>query len=209
MQSLEAAGGFTQAQELVTATLQKSLAARDKAVAQRRRVFTGTNQYANRNERALERIAAGHFSQDRATWAYEQLRLLTERHTAKTQKTPRVVLAEIGDLKMRGARSNFAANFFACAGFDIVTQRFDNAGEIAAADADVLVLCSSDAEYLPLAEALLAELKALRKPTPVVVAGNPESAQQLTALGVADFIHIRSNPLATLAQWQQRLGVKE
>jgi len=211
MQALEAAGGFRKAQAdgIVAQELQRSLAARDKAMAQRRRVFTGTNQYANRNEHALERIDAEHFNQDRGTWTYEQLRLRTERHAAKTQKTPRVILAEIGDVKMRGARSNFAANFFACAGFDISTQRFNQASEIAGSDTDLLVLCSSDAEYLPLTEALMAELKALNKTTPVVIAGNPESAEQLTAIGVADFIHIRSNPLATLAQWQQRLGIEE
>jgi len=211
MQSIEAAGGFIkgQADGFVAQALQRSLAARDKAVLQRRRVFTGTNQYANRSEHALDRIDAEHFNEDRGTWAYEQLRLRTERHAARTQKTPRILLAEIGDTKMRGARSNFAANFFACAGFDILTQRFDQTAEIASIDADLLVLCSSDAEYLALTEALMAELKVLNKTTPVVIAGNPESAEQLTALGVADFVHVRSNPLATLSQWQQRLGIKE
>jgi methylmalonyl-CoA mutase len=209
MQSIEAAGGFRKAQSIVTQALQKSLAAREKAIAQRRRVFTGTNQYANRNELALGRIDAAQLDKTRGTWAYEQLRLRTERHTAKTQKTPRVLLAEIGEVKMRGARSAFAANFFACAGFDISTQRFEKAEEIANNDADILVLCSSDAEYLSLTEALMAALKKINRATPVIIAGNPECAEQLTALGVADFIHIRSNPLATLAQWQLRLGVEE
>ena len=36
--------------------LQQSLAAREKAVASRRRVFTGTNQFANPPEQALDRI---------------------------------------------------------------------------------------------------------------------------------------------------------
>ena len=209
MQSIEAAGGFGNAQYVVAQALQRSLAAREKAVAQRRRVFTGTNQYANRNEQALERIDAAHLDEARGTWAYEQLRLRTERHAAKTQKTPRVLLAEIGDVKMRGARSAFAANFFGCAGFEIITQYFDSADEISRNDADILVLCSSDHEYLSLTEALMTALNTENRATPVVIAGNPESAEQLTALGVADFVHIRSNPLATLAQWQQRLGIEE
>jgi hypothetical protein len=81
---------------------------------------------------------------------YEQLRLRTERH-ALTGKTPRVLLAEFGDAKMRAARSNFAANFFACAGFDLVAKRFSVADRIPASDPDLIVLCSSDPEYLALA----------------------------------------------------------
>jgi methylmalonyl-CoA mutase len=208
MQSVEAAGGFSQAAERIEQALQKSLAAREKAVAQRRRVFTGTNQYANRSEQALDRIEPESYGPGRGAWAYEQLRLRTEKHAAKTQKTPRVLLAEIGDVKMRGARSGFAANFLACAGFTLETKRFENVEAIAASDADAIVLCSSDPEYLPLAEALFARMKTENKPTPVLIAGNPESAEQLTALGVADFIHLRSNPLQTLAQWQQRLGIE-
>ena len=61
----------------------------------------------------------------RGAAAYEKLRLRTERHAAETGKTPRVLLAAFGDVKMRAARSTFASNFFACAGFEIVTQRFD------------------------------------------------------------------------------------
>jgi methylmalonyl-CoA mutase len=109
---------------------------------------------------------------------------------------------------MRSARSNFAANFFACAGFDIVTQRFQSAGEIAARDADLIVLCSSDREYLEMARELALQLKSLGRKTPVIVAGNPDSAEQLRAVGVADFIHARSNPIEVLTSWQQQLGIK-
>ena len=42
----------------------------------------------------------------------------------------------------------------------------------------------------------------------MIVAGNPESAEQLRAAGVADFIHIRSNPIDVLTNWQQQLGIK-
>jgi methylmalonyl-CoA mutase len=140
---------------------------------------------------------------------YEQLRLRTERHAAATGATPHVLLAEIGDAKMRSARSGFAANFFGCAGFDIVTQKFENPAEIAAVPADLIVLCSSDPEYLPLAADLLPRLKALGRETPVLIAGNPETAAKLQAAGVADFIHVRSNPIETLAKWQLRLGIKD
>jgi methylmalonyl-CoA mutase len=118
------------------------------------------------------------------------------------------LLAEIGDVKMRAGRSSFAASFFACAGFEIVAQIFSNADEIAASAADLIVLCSSDPEYLAVATELAVKLAALGRTTPMIVAGNPESAEQLRAAGVADFIHIRSNPIEVLTTWQQKLEIK-
>ncbi len=44
----------------------------------------------------------------------------------------------------------------------------------------------------------------------MIVAGYPQdSLEALKAAGVADFIHVRSNALETLKNWQNRLGVKE
>jgi methylmalonyl-CoA mutase len=210
LQQVEAAGGFGKAQDLVKQTLAKSSAAKQKAVIARRRIFTGTNQVANLTEKALDRIDASLvMNEQRGTWVYEQLRLRTERSAAKTGKTPRILLAEIGDVKMRSARSNFAANFFGCAGFDIVTTPFENVDGIMAADAAVIVLCSSDPQYPELVAETMAKLKALGRKTPVVVAGYPESAEQLTAAGVADFVHVKSNPIEVLAKWQKQLGIED
>ena len=70
------------------------------------------------------------------------------------------------------------------------------------------MLCSSDAEYLEMTAALGSALKTLGRQTQVIVAGKPDSAEQLRAVGVADFIYIRSNPIEVLTSWQQRLGMK-
>ncbi|MGD0680518.1 MAG: methylmalonyl-CoA mutase family protein [Terracidiphilus sp.] len=212
MQGIEAAGGYGKAQKdgLIARALEKSLTAREEAVSFRRRIFTGTNQHANISEKALDRIDNSRISdQQRGARMYEQLRLRTERHMARGGKNPRVLLAEIGDAKMRAARSNFASNIFACAGFDLVAKRFSSAERIVASVADLIVLCSSDAEYLVLAIDVIARLKALGRKTPVIVAGNPDSIEQLQAAGVADFVHLRSNPIEFLAKWQQRLGIKD
>ncbi len=211
MQQIESDGGYRKvcATGRLDHALEESEKTRDKAVAVRRRVFTGTNQYADAQERALDRIEQSRATTDkRGAASYEQLRLRTEHYAAESGKTPRVLLAEFGDVKMQAARATFASNFFACAGFTITLQRFDNASGIAAADADLIVLCSSDAEYLEMTTALVPKLKALGRETPVIVAGNPESAEQLRAAGVADFIHIRSNPIEVLTDWQRRLGIK-
>lgn len=211
MQRIEAAGGYQAAiaAGLIDHLLSESRSAREKAIASRRRVFTGSNQYANAQERALNRIEGTRVARSqRGAEVYEQLRLRTERNAAETGKTPRVLLAEFGDVKMRAARSAFASNFFACAGFEIFIERFDSAEAMVSEVADLIVLCSSDPEYLEPAGALLSKMKSLGHETPVLIAGNPETTDLLRAAGVADFIHVRSNPIEVLTRWQQRLGMK-
>ena len=211
IQKIEAGGGYGKmaAEGQLSEALEHSMAAKEKAVEFRRLVFTGTNQFANPTEQAIDRIDSLRTrGKRRGAEGYESLRLQTERHAAHTGKSPRVLLAEFGDVKMRSARSTFAANFFACAGFEIAAQRFSTADEIAASDADLIVLCSSDAEYLDLATDLVRKMNDHGRKTPIIVAGNPDSAEHLRAAGVVDFIHIRSNPIEVLTAWQQKLGIK-
>ena len=211
MQKIEAAGGYRKALAAghIRHALDHSLAAKEKAVHSRRRVFTGTNQFADPSHRVLDGIDPLRLSAARrGPHSFERIRLRTERHAAATGCLPRVLLAEFGDPKMRSARSTFASNFFACAGFEIIEQRFSTAEDIAAIEADLIVLCSSDEEYLEPATALLGRLNALGRKTPVIVAGNPESAEQLLSAGVADFIHVRTNPIDALTKWQDHLGIK-
>lgn len=193
-QQVDAAGGLDRYP--VAAVLSKAREAKEKAVASRRRIIVGTNQYPNLEDRALEESAAAPDAWRLAT-VFEVIRLRTERHAQATGTTPKVLLLEGGDLKMRKARSTFCQNFFGCAGFDIVTS-----DELQ--DADIVVLCSSDAEYLEFARSVCPRTKA-----PVVVAGNPaEQVEALKAAGVADFVHVLSNAVETLTGWQNRLGVR-
>ena len=113
-------------------------------------------------------------------------------------KTPRVLLLKRGDLKMKMARAAFCLNFFGCGGFDIVeSEELDPA-------ADLIVLCSSDPEYVEFARDIVSKTK-----TPIVVAGNPkESIEELKAIGVAGFVHVLSNQIDTLREWQDRLEVR-
>ncbi|HWG20909.1 MAG TPA: methylmalonyl-CoA mutase family protein [Terracidiphilus sp.] len=212
LRDVEAAGGYGKAAAAGTIerTLQQRMQARERDVASRRRVLTGTNRFADATERALSRVEpAKTDGRRRAGEWFERLRLRTERHAMWTGGKPRILLAEIGDAKMRAARSQFAADFLACAGLETQAERFANAEEIAARDAELIVLCSSDAEYLALATELRSCLKARGKATPVMVAGNPETAAQLGELGVAQFIHLRSNALEALAEFEQRMGIED
>jgi len=203
MQQVESTGGFRKAGKWIAGEVEKSRAAKAAAVASRRRTIVGTNQYPN----AAERVA-GEIQREvhpRAAEAFEALRLRTER----SGKNPLFLLVETGDLKMRKARAGFSANLFGCAGFETRAVTVQDAAAAVAAIAehkpDAAVLCSSDEEYAALAPAVCAGAGKV----PVIVAGYPKDAvESLTAAGVADFIHIRSNALETLARWQQKVGVK-
>lgn len=193
-QQVEAAGGLSTFP--VDQALQQSREAKEKAVASRRRAIVGTNNYPNLADRALEESASAPDAW-RLAAMFEKIRLRTERHAQATGKTPKVLLLEHGDLKMRKARSTFCQNFFGCAGFDIVAS-----DEMQAAD--LIVLCSADAEYLTLAQQVCSKTKA-----PVVIAGNPkDQIDALKAVGVAGFVHVLSNAVETLTNWQDKLGVQ-
>ncbi len=196
-QSIEAAGGWTayRASGAVDAALARSRASKERAVAERRRVLVGTNNYPNLLECELD--AAGTRGEGwRLAEPFEAIRLRTERHAAATGHVPRVLLLERGDLRMRKARAAFCLNFFGCAGFAIVRSE-------TLSDADLVVLCGADADYLDLARAIVPQAR-----VPVVVAGQPKDhADALTAVGVAGFVHARSNAVETLSAWQDRLGL--
>jgi methylmalonyl-CoA mutase len=208
LQEIEAAGGYRKAALQIEQTLEQRKTAQLKSVIARKRVLTGINRFANPAEPAFDRVG-GVIVHDslRAALPFEELRLRSERHARESNKSPRIVLAEIGDAKMRSARSRFAAEFFACAGLSTETRRFESVQQIAAADADLLVLCSSDPEYLAIATELRKEMKQRSPGIPVVVAGNPETAELLRAAGITEFVHMRSNPIELLTQLQQRLGI--
>jgi len=202
-QQIEAAGGFLKysAAGALERDIAKSRADRDAAAATRRMPILGTNQYPNLQERRLpsiERIDPA----PRAARVFEEIRLRTERYAERTGHTPRFLLLEAGDVKMRKARSGFCQSFFGCAGFEI------EIADSITGDPDVVVLCSSDAAYADLAPRVIQELRAAGQHTPVIVAGNPvDSMEQLKQAGVADFVHVRVNAAEFLRAWQDRLGV--
>jgi len=142
----------------------------------------------------------------RGTREFEKLRLKTDLGGRK----PRIFMLTIGNLSMRLARSQFACNFFACAGYEVIDNNGfrtvdDGIKAAVEANADVIVLCSSDAEYAVFAPEAFEKLngKAI-----LVIAGSPPCMEELKERGIENFIHIRSNVLETLKQYHQKLGVE-
>ncbi|MCD7933372.1 MAG: methylmalonyl-CoA mutase small subunit [Tannerellaceae bacterium] len=218
----EEKGGFYAAVKAgdVQNAVNASNAARKKAVATRREILLGTNQYPNFTETAAEKIqceadscgcaateatAIPVLDFSRGAAEFEELRLATE----KSGKTPTVFMLTIGNLAMRLARSQFASNFFGCAGYKLIDNLgFETveAGVEAAlnANADIVVLCSSDDEY---AEYAPAAYKALDGKATLVVAGAPACMDELKAQGIDQFINVKSNVLETLKAFNVKLGI--
>ena len=220
--AVEEAGGFYAAVKAgtVQAAVNESNKTRHKAVAQRREVLLGTNQFPNFNEKAGDKkpleascccgggqdtcekdVPALNF--DRAASEFEALRLETEA----SGKRPKAFMLTIGNLAMRQARAQYSCNFLACAGYEVV----DNLGfptveegvEAAmAAKADIVVLCSSDDEY---AEYAVPAFQALNGRAMFIVAGAPACMDDLKAAGIENFIHVRVNVLDTLKEFNAKL----
>lgn len=196
-----------------------SCAKRHTDVARRKEILLGTNQYPNINEKAADKIESdackchcgcgGHedgpnaLVNKRAATDFEELRLATEA----AAKRPKVFMLTIGNLAMRLARAQFSTNFFGCAGYEIIDNLGFNTVEegvdaALAKGADVVVLCSSDDEYAELAPAAY---KYLDGRAEFVVAGNPACTDDLKAVGIKDFVHVRCNVLDTLRDFNNRL----
>lgn len=209
------------------AEIQKAINAsgekRHTDMARRKEILLGSNQYPNFNEMAAEKIQPGSSADysndgaracgpcacgmgegsadkalkfDRQASDFEKLRLATEHASNR----PKVFMLTIGNLAMRLARAQFSANFFGCAGYQIIDnigfQTIDEGLKAAEeANADIVVLCSSDDEYATLAPEAFEKLAGKAQ---FVVAGNPACTDDLKARGIENFIHVRSNVLETL-----------
>ncbi len=218
--AVEEKGGFTQALQagFVQAQVNEASDKLRKDLARRKKTLLGTNQYPNTLEAVAQNINEKQTFADkkegssiepiqlfRGAEQFEKLRLATE----KAAKRPKVFMLTYGHLAMRLARSQFSANFFGCAGYEIINNlgfKTVEAGVEAAqkAGADIVVLCSSDDEY---AQAAPIALKALNGEAILVIAGAPASADDLKAQGIEHFINVRSNLLETLQEFNNLLKI--
>lgn len=199
--------------------MQANLNTRLADVAKRKEVLLGSNQFPNFTEKAGKKIklegktcgCKGSCEPQiatlpiaRAAEQFEQLRLETEG----AKKQPVAFMLTIGNLAMRIARAQFSCNFLACAGYKVI----DNNGFATVAEgikaarkakADIIVLCSSDDEYATLAPQAWKKLQNAKET--FIVAGAPACMADLQALGIQNFINVRSNVLETLKSLNQQL----
>lgn len=264
-QKVEEMGGFLSAASngFLKEELGRVSAARAQAIASRRQILVGVNQYPNLTEKVLPQVecaslvseyegiqrpfklapdtildslvtafAEGSVLTDarealsqrelqlaqpialhRAAEPFEGIRLRTEHYELRTGGSPTVFLFKLGDIAMRQARAGFVTNFFGCAGFTVKDNlgfgTVDDAVAAAvAAKSDIVVLCSSDDEYLAIAQEACPKLRAVIPNAKIIVAGFPKEAmEQLKAFGVDDFVHVRTVAQDALAHWQKQLHI--
>jgi methylmalonyl-CoA mutase len=221
-------GGFVSAfrDGFIQSKINDLAAKRIKAIATRREILLGTNQFPNINEIIdkdicdlsydlyLENKDGGLNNGEciaeplrffRGGEDFEHLRQITD----KWDRRPKVFMLSIGNVAMRKARASFACNFFACAGFQVL----DNDGFLSVDEgikvalnekSDIIVICSSDEEYSALAPDAFTKLenKAI-----FVVAGDPASKPDLEAKGIKNFISVKSNVLEELKRYQGLLNI--
>jgi len=217
-------GGFIEAfkagfiQDFVKATA----TAHNKNIATRRENVLGVNQFPNFTESITDEVCECVFKPEieksdkaiaeplamyRGAQAFEALRYKTDVY-AKSNTRPKVFMLTIGNLTFRKARAQFACNFFACAGFEVIDNNgfaSIDEGVKAAKDAGahIIVICSSDEEYAEIAVPIFEKLQ----DKIVVVAGAPACTDDLVANGIKNFISVKSNVLETLQSYQSMLGI--
>ncbi|MBR1447737.1 MAG: methylmalonyl-CoA mutase small subunit [Prevotella sp.] len=221
--AVEEAGGFL-AEALkgnITNAVNESNTKRHADAAKRKEFILGTNQFPNFTETSDGKEPHGpvcccstatdepadlpRLNKERLASEFETLRLSTE----KAPKQPIAFMLTIGNLAMRQARAQFSCNFLAAAGYKVmdnlgfktVEEGVDAALE---AKADIVVICSSDDEY---AEYAIPAFQYLNGRAMFVVAGAPACSEDLKAAGIENFIHVKSNQLCTLKEYNAKLGI--
>jgi methylmalonyl-CoA mutase len=193
---------------------------RDLNIALRRENLLGINQFPNFGEVIYQQLPFTVFEPSdsadaiaeietikpyRGAAAFEAMRYKTDRY-ARENGRPLAFMLTMGNLAMRKARAQFACNFFAVAGFDVMDNNgFASVDEALAsarkAGAKIVVVCSSDEEYAEIVPELAAKLTG----EVLVVAGNPACRAGLEAAGVMNFVHVRSNLLEELLKYQNQV----
>lgn len=219
---IEEEGGFFASLKsgLIQKRISESAGNRKKDVSGRKDILLGTNKYPNGEESYSHTVDVNRafytrsFDSDllvdpvrsfRGAEEYEKLRMAVDN----ADKRPVVVLMPIGNIAMRNARSQFSSDFFGCAGYQIIiSQGYDTVEEATGSavdpSADIIVICSSDEEYPVVAPVIYSGFK---DNAIIVVAGNPPCIDDLKALGIEYFIHVRSDVPGTLNNFNNLLGI--
>lgn len=219
VQELEKAGGMVRALRagLIHEMTESVAKARMDAVHKRKDVFVGVNMYANPLDEAFEvsqitkvdistkpvSLEKGPLPKRRAVMKVEELR------AAISEKSPKIMLLNMGEVSDFKARADFSSGFFQMAGFQVMSEQSFISPEEAiaaakAADVDAYCICSTDANYVELVAPLCSGLK----PATMILAGYPtDKIEEYQASGIDIFIHIRANAYETLKDLAMKLEV--
>ena len=202
-------------------------AERRKAVACRKDVLTGTNEFPNIDEsrptvldvapaapaaEAAASVTTAALPRIRLAEPFELLRDASDACLARTGTRPKVFLACLGPQAEFTPRATFAKNVFETGGIEGASGAGDTSAlgaAFTASRAMLACLCASDKSYDSDAAAAIAALKAAGA-RHIYLAGRPGPRETaLRDAGVDTFIHEGRDTLATLRTAYDILGIKE
>jgi methylmalonyl-CoA mutase len=215
-QDIEKTGGVWVA--LASGLIQRHVATvraeREKAIARRTDILTGTNEYPDINEttpavldvapvtlpkEGPAAITAVALPRVRLAEPFEELRDASDKILARTGARPRIFLATLGKPADFSVRANFAKNFFEAGGIETVGGEGDPsplAAAFKASGAALACLCAADKTSEAAAAATALAAAGARH---IYLVGRPGAREAaLRGAGVQSFIYEGCDALATL-----------
>lgn len=191
-----------------------------RLLTKRKQAMVGVNKYPNLMEKVSADILGATLDQQnsklllprRAGLELEQIRLNTERFVSANGYRPAVEIASFGNQATAKARAAFSYDFMGVAAYDLKDEKsYENARAAATKSAssksDIVVICSSDADYTEYALEFVNTFRSLDTKKILLLAGNPESIrEELIDAGLDGFIHMRSDILVTLLEIQSKIN---
>lgn len=211
---LEQKGGFVKSLEdnVIQDQVAASRKELEKNIRSRKRVLVGVSSFARPEEKGKEALPEKRDPLQKAPSIrimepvreaayFEQLRF-----NLSNEGKPLAYLCMFGDTRKSKARADFAADFVACAGFaahygDSSVSPADQMYSKAATEAQLIVLCAADEDYLAAVEQIF-ESGNLDKP--VWVAGRPAEIERMKALGVDEFIYLGCDTALVWREFEER-----
>jgi len=149
----------------------------------------------------------------RASESYEKLRAASAAYAAKEGHAPQILQANMGSSRAYRIRADWTSAFFNAAGNQMLnTVDFKNPEDAVkaaeTAGAKVVVITSSDENYVTMAEATAKAFKAMANAPYVLLAGTPTPEQEAPwkAAGVDEYVNVRANNYALNLKMLQLTG---
>jgi methylmalonyl-CoA mutase len=141
--------------------------------------------------------------QTRASVPYEKLRAASAAYAAKNGHAPQILQANMLPSRAYRIRADWTSSFFNAAGIQMLNDvdyktPEDVVKAVAEKGVKVVVITSSDDNYLTIAEATAKALKAMPNAPYVMLAGTPTPEQEAPwkAAGVDEYVNVRANNYA-------------
>lgn len=220
---VEEQGGFLKAMTdgFIKSEIENTRTQREKLISSRRKVYVGINNYPNLTEEfpadqvypQRKNIGGNALQMHRGAESFEDIRYRCDAYAKAGNKRPVALMLQFGHPSMRNARAMFSSNFIGVGGYKIESLICENPAGVSKLMQDIkpdlVVLCSSDEEYLETGMQYLEAVKAVGGYRAILIAGSPgENEEKFRAAGIDDFIHMRSNALEMIQKFHQILSIQ-